>query len=186
MREISDNLYEFLVTSHFGVDLQNCADDKEVIKGCVFRAFRDLSRRVPYKYSVTQLAEMKKTENLEEAKKFNALWKNNEEFTYGLSQKWVNMTFKYLYLLGKCSIQNDKLDVPIDSYIIRAANASEDDNYYGLDINWGKSLVWSKLNDKEYKEFQERIENKIKEKDYKTKIDWECKAWIEQAKIEAQ
>jgi hypothetical protein len=58
----------------------------------------------------------------------------NRKFTYGNAQKWVNMTLKYLYLLGgaycacgypkafQTSINHCKawLHVPIDSYIIEA------------------------------------------------------------------
>lgn len=99
----------------------------------------DLSRNIPYKYSVSKLESMKKTEAykfeeckkrfkkqmyecimqmfkqekkpidiissiFEEVNKFgreNEMWKDKMSFSFGLAQKWINMTLKYLWLFGK-------------------------------------------------------------------------------------
>ena len=44
----------------------------------------------------------------------------NSFFTYGNAQKWVNMTMKYLWLLGLLdnTVDCEKLHIPIDSFII--------------------------------------------------------------------
>ncbi len=53
---------------------------------------------------------------LVEAGKYEDLFK--EPFCFGLSQKWVNMTYKYLWLFDRCPIQEKELYAPLDSYII--------------------------------------------------------------------
>ena len=165
MLNISNEMQRFLITTTFGYDLN--ADDPGYIqlkKACSRRAYLDLARVVPYKYSVSKIDEcIKKREKEREIENFeNAksnfiktieekLIQSNEakcsreiisevysdaakfgmnvfksSFTYGMSQKWVNMYFKYLWLfsdadelVGDFGISTD-LDMPIDSYIIDA------------------------------------------------------------------
>ncbi len=119
--------------------------------------------------------------------------KNNNErkFTYGIAQKWVNMTMKYLYILNSIFITfkgkdnyftenygkyiNDiskYLHVPLDRYIFKAA---KDD--YDITNNLG---AWSKIED--YDNYKKHQYNIAKRLNNISPIDWEGTAWIEAAK----
>ena len=75
---------------------------------------------------------------------------------YGLAQKLINMTFKYLYVFSdfifiEHSVPDFSLcDCPLDSIILKKASV--------------KGTVWSKLTDKQYKECQDRISSLLKSK----------------------
>lgn len=126
---------------------------------------------------------------IEEVKKIadkqDNLWKEEFEFSFGQAQKWVNMTFKYLYLFGLCQKDVVQLDVPIDSYIIKAAKS--DGTEYGLAIKGVTEKAWSNWDKCAYDKFQKEIKEmvKVKFKNFKNVFEWECKAWIEVAKIES-
>lgn len=96
--------------------------------------------------------------------------KTNQKFHFGQVQKWVNMTLKYLYLLGIIH-DNSKLHIPIDNYII---NAFKQNDIYV------PSKAWSRFDDtdyyNQYKSYMERLDEPY--------IDWEHKTWIEQAEKE--
>ena len=125
--------------------------------------------------------------------------KDGYTFTYGIAQKWVNMTMKYVYVVyyiaESCEFLIDfkeefdnlifnhrrSFHVPIDSYIYKAV---KDD----LGIKPLKSS-WSKIPDyATYIDYQESIRKQdIFDYSYEricgyTPIDWEGKAWIEIAK----
>ena len=55
--------------------------------------------------------------------------------------------------------------------------------------NWEKykynTMPWSKLYKNEYEKIQQSIKNNVTGK-YHSVIEWECKAWIEQAKKEKE
>lgn len=70
---------------------------------------------------------------------------------YGLAQKLVNMTFKYLYVFNDYTekeIDFSVCDCPLDSIIL-----------YRLSSNY----VWSKLSVEEYSKCQKAISSKLKE-----------------------
>lgn len=75
---------------------------------------------------------------------------------YGLAQKLINMTFKYLYVFSdlifiKHSVPDFSLcDCPLDSIILKKASV--------------KGTVWSKLTAQQYKECQDRISSLLKSK----------------------
>lgn len=129
-------------------------------------------------------------------------------FSYGNTQKWVNMTMKYLYILSEIFIKykNDCIDcekykkiqglykyfqVPVDSFIIESVWNNENVTLPLVEENLLKNRTrgvyssekvtpWSKWNDTEYKKFQEHLPKIFK--DHQTPLDWEHKAWIEIAK----
>ncbi|MGN1195203.1 MAG: hypothetical protein ACI4SB_06945 [Acutalibacteraceae bacterium] len=111
------------------------------------------------------------------------------DFTYGQAQKWLNMTLKYLWLLGLLpkDFDNNLLHVPIDSYIIEAAKANKEELPDGLGIDKNKSETsWSAWNDSEYEEYQKAIKAAIdNDTKFGSPIEWEGKAWIEIAKKHA-
>lgn len=94
------------------------------------------------------------------------------DFTYGQAQKWLNMTLKYMLLMG---FWNDKLQpiigflhVPVDNYITTAAKKN-----FGISIT---SKAWSKWDRDEYIDFQTRICNALD--GVETPIEWENHTWI--------
>jgi hypothetical protein len=83
----------------------------------------------------------------------------NISFHYGQSQKWANMTIKYLVALGENRIPkvtNNYMwyHVPIDNII----RASFKEKYDISHIN----IAWSKLNQEQYQEYQKQIVEKLK------------------------
>ena len=106
-------------------------------------------------------------------------------FTYGLAQKWLNMTLKNMLVAETAEWfkQLDKirnlLHVPVDQYVLQAA-------YQILGIrDGGKNKkfqpdAWSKWNDYDsYIRFQDRVRKAIQDRDdYDCPIDWEFDAWI--------
>lgn len=107
----------------------------------------------------------------------------SNSFTYGLAQKWVNMTLKYLWLLNKLpeGLTEKSLHVPIDSFILeklQEENVDEikrdGDTYKYI----GKS--WSQLDDYDvYLDIQTKI-GQIAGKTFP--IEWEGSAWMDIAK----
>ena len=111
-------------------------------------------------------------------------------FEYGNAQKWVNMTMKYLWMLGilpKKITEND-LHIPIDSFIIDAlwkADKSLSDKFplkndrvkRGYDYKKPSDYVlgWSKWEEQQYDKFRDSI----LKSDYS--LSWENDAWITQA-----
>lgn len=116
-----------------------------------------------------------------EIKKKNSEDTYTLEFTYGIAQKWLNMTMKYLYILNTffpdkkiCKKVNElshTLHVPLDSYIFEAA-ANEDKSYPWSKEKWSKISVYE-----DYWEYQEKIKKK-----FSSPIDWEGNAWLKIAK----
>lgn len=71
-------------------------------------------------------------------------------FYYGQAQKWINMTMKYLYIIGEYTFDNlfQYLHVPVDNYVFRIANKE-------LGIPQPK-VSWSRWDDynKQYMDYQ--------------------------------
>lgn len=93
----------------------------------------------------------------------------NQFFTIGQAQKWINMTFKYLHLLEYKEIKNiyEFCHIPIDSYMLNITN-------------YQMSKPWSKLNDyAEYLEYQKWFRDKYSNE---IPLDAEFHLWLEEAK----
>jgi len=229
---MKEDLKRFLEFAYFG-DIEN----ENVIEICAQKAYLDLSRNIPYTYSVSMLNDpqiqdsneiskeefnkikgefykkvigifkdispastpielieaIKKMADSEENKKiFNNKNAKVKEFSLGLCQKWVNMTLKYLWLLDKCPIDENKLHAPLDSYIIHAITQTNKDKKYGLCLkieDLTPNLSWSQLIDKKlYEDIQEELKKEAKD-EFGNKcpvIKWENLAWIEQSKSESK
>ena len=140
--------------------------------------------------------------------------KNNEllfgeGFSYGQAQKWLNMTLKYMWLMGFWNNDEemnekiiDALHVPVDDYILEAALDSEILNPPIKAREGLRSVCWSRWNYEGKKCEDEKCEDKknkctdsykgnyIKFQRYiqenkgenKNRIEWEQKAWIKIAK----
>ena len=123
------------------------------------------------------------------------------ETYFGQAQKWVNMTIKYMWLIGLWD-DDMPMDVPVDSYIMEAAagrtygdERDHDGENISLPCKGGKKnepysegrknspKVWSKWDKPEYKEFQEELKKELEKKGEKSIFEWENREWIHIAKL---
>lgn len=100
-------------------------------------------------------------------------------FTVGQAQKWINMTFKYLYMLGDQELADmfSVFHVPLDNYVLKIARRE-------FDLKM-PSAAWSRWNDyeKQYFQYQIDLRSKIKEKDpEKDPLRWEFEYWLKSAR----
>ena len=114
--------------------------------------------------------------------KYAKLFKTGSRFTIGMAQKWVNMTLKYLWLLG--AIDGENLHAPIDRTIIRAATNKEGEWSLGIDYKYKHNKLnnwpsWDDIN--EYKKFQDSIRKEALNRFNYSPISWENKAWVDLA-----
>lgn len=115
--------------------------------------------------------------------------KQAQNFHYGQAQKWLNMTLKYMWLLGLWEKEFEKilpvLHVPVDSFIIEKVwNNSAiylpcDDRKRNQKYSEEKVDSWSRWDCEAYKEFQNSLRNFL---GGKNPIEWECSTWLEIAK----
>lgn len=96
------------------------------------------------------------------------------EFTIGQSQKWVNMTIKYLYMLGADTFDETfrYFHIPIDNYVFDIAKKV-------LSVDRPK-IAWSRWEsyDDQYMQYQRALRERID-------IDplrWEFKYWLIEAR----
>lgn len=90
-------------------------------------------------------------------------------FTYGQSQKWLNMMMKYLYVLGTYSFKEIFLFLhpPLDNIILKAAQSM-----FGIPRF---QKPWSKVDDyQEYLDYQKKLRAQVS--DYPP-LRWEFRAW---------
>lgn len=136
-----NELNDFLFFSYFGIDPQLCGDSEKTTKAVIECARIDASRHVHsfgdnngdlvkrMNDSVNKLRGLY-SEPFDN-KQFDqwhygvyvSLKQEDETITYGIAQKWINMTLKYLWLIGDEDITKIKssLHVPVDRYILMAA-----------------------------------------------------------------
>jgi hypothetical protein len=97
------------------------------------------------------------------------------DFSYGLAQKWLNITIKNMIVMEKWDSQLAKvkhyLHVPVDNYILDGARADFED------IVTSKK-PWSKWNYEEYKIFQKALRKKL---NVTPPIVWEFDVWVKMA-----
>lgn len=95
-------------------------------------------------------------------------------FTYGQSQKWVNMTFKYLYIIGEMEKIDyfNLLHIPLDNYVFDIAVKE-----FGGER---PSVPWSRWDDyyNQYLPYQEMIRQNVSEEP----LRWEFKYWLKEAR----
>lgn len=176
---------------------------RKIVEKCADRAYLDLCRTLKFADNTPDMKrrEFRDAINKDIAERLNELLKTDQNhfdekhrelcdhikeradeehlfngFWYGQAQKWLNMTLKYVRLLGLWKNEFGDLSsimhVPVDSYIIKAAKDE-------LKISSSpKPKPWSEWTYTEYKQFQEDLQSAIKDRD---PIDWENKAWIKQA-----
>lgn len=118
------------------------------------------------------------TETIE---RFSAAPHPQREFglSYGQAQKWLNMTMKYFAVLGHPLLEAvyPFLHVPVDSIIYKQAAS--------FGVPRPQSTAWSRLDRNQYKEYQNRLREKIHQAcgtSY-APLDWEVDAWIERSSL---
>lgn len=187
------DILEFLKFSYFG----NLKDRIEVASN---RAYRDMCRTIKFNgLSVENRLKLRKKvkddfkteiDNLTSkiqgdfdkwheqlCKKIIDEYKKSKiQLSYGQTQKWVNMTIKYLYILEVewytfDSIFED-LHIPIDNYVFDAVEKE-------LGIK-RPADAWSKLDKKEYLKYQEDIREELRKKNSSPLI-WEFENWLKEA-----
>ena len=114
----------------------------------------------------------------------------DKAFHYGQTQKWLNMTLKYMIIMGfwteKFNSIIEVFHVPVDSYIMEAASNLEimlprKNGDYGK-YSESSSKPWSKWNKDDYIKFQQNLRIALKNKNpSEIPIKWEAHAWIEVA-----
>lgn len=95
--------------------------------------------------------------------------------TNGQAQKWVNMTIKYLYVLGVTTFDDifGFLHIPLDNYVFDIAKKS-----LGIDK---PKLAWSKWDDYDdhYLQYQKEIREKVT---CYEPFRWEFRHWLKAAR----
>ena len=119
------------------------------------------------------------------------IFDSDKIFHYGQAQKWINMTMKYLVLLGYWNDTEshkliEVLHVPVDSYTIESAIKdlkvpTYTDNTSSEDGSVNTQKPWSQWNQADYENFQKAIKNNVTALN-KTPFEWEGPAWITTAK----
>ncbi len=110
-----------------------------------------------------------------ESEKYKDLLKRGKHFTCGHAQKWINMTLKYMRIMGIDKFDDTDLHVPLDDYILAAISRVDG---IGLGIDIDKPVNWSGITDyiNYYQNYQLRIREKLKDA-ADTPIAWESKTW---------
>lgn len=167
---------KFLEKSILGRET-NLDDPEEVILKCIKLAYRDMLTAGRYYISKDMDSRCDKLKLILEKNSYvyshniieetlsifgneEKIGTGNEYVTrYGLTQKLVNMTYKYLYVFSEYTrkdIDFSDCDCPLDSVILKKLKF--------------KGHVWSKMTKAEYEQCQQMIADNLKEKDLDTEI----------------
>lgn len=218
-----ENALNFLLYSYFGVT-RNCETD-EILFAAANRAYQDAASHVlsvddTKKAGLRQkgceklvaFAKLLPMENYDEEhnkicgeliKLYNGKTNDGCKFTYGIAQKWVNMTMKYLCvflaLINEGSFFNEFhgkipemcLHIPLDSFMLEYIAQRNDKKFKnspqltipakedGKEVYYSdKALAWSKYTDETYHNLQDAIRKICNDK---LPLDWEGPAWIKVA-----
>lgn len=110
-------------------------------------------------------------------------------FNVGIAQKWVNMSFKYLYsyvdIWGNDGDLKMKMNdfqfchVPLDSYVIcNAADLKNDNGFIFPQDRWNDGVKWSKLADyKQYLDMQQDLRDFAYNYKFARALDVEALLW---------
>lgn len=235
---------DFLWFTYFGITPDKAKNKDLALNACIKRAYRDLSRTIDYKYSVSDLNNTKKVskDQKNKFKNYKDTWKRNAEdsikkwinellgedditpqdfdnrhesickylkkkdpelfkitsgFSYGQAQKWINMTLKYMLIMGiwnnEMSTKIQFLHIPIDNIVLKVLyNISKDESKIKkisesefLIVGKKGNFKWSAIPDnEEYDIFRQYIEKVINDNpitDCNSFIEWESKKWLDQS-----
>ncbi len=130
------------------------------------------------------------TEIIAAAKNSNILEKRDnceEVFYYGQAQKWLNMTMKYMRIMGFWADElkplGSYLHVPVDNIIMQKASdigikLPRTDGGSGKYTD--NTLPWSKWEQENYTTFQNELQGRLKEvSPQEMPMEWENRVWLE-------
>ena len=224
------NALNFLLYSYFGVTSDS--EENELLRAAASRAYQDAASHVLSVRNegekdglrndgcdalVTFLQELP-VEDYDAAhkklcSKLKSLYsgKTTEDrgFTYGIAQKWVNMTMKYIFILSTLiekeefsqkytdRLPEKEMHIPLDSYMLEYIAQKDSKKFADSPCmkipakgeNGGetyyssdKVLAWSKYLDyATYMKVQINVRKKMCSH-WESPLDWEGSAWIEVAK----
>ena len=194
--EPNEALTRFLVFSYFGIDIEDKDYQKgDIIGACVRRAYLDMCRTLRFSSEgkdggfynavagqlISAFADEKQSLESKRKNAYDVFFPEqgsptkeyfSSQFSCGQAQKWINMTFKYMWLLGL--IGPEGLEAPVDRLILEALTKKD---------AWEQKTVWSAMDPNTYGDVKQAIADVAKDK---TVIEWENNVWIEQAKEEAK
>ncbi len=204
IEELKQPAIDFFLYSYFGIIEEDNED--VMIQKCAERAYLDLCRTLEYEEKgshesfrdavcgvVQEQVHVLLDSNINNfdekhksaCKKIQETadkWK--EKLYYGQAQKWLNMTMKYMWLLGAWDYKFKPLQsvvhIPVDRFIMQAVaelGIKLPDKEGGLS-SYSKAKPWSKWGEQDYENFRKQIEGKIGDSPY----EWEGPAWIKVAK----
>ena len=108
----------------------------------------------------------------------------NRRLPYGIAQKWLNMTFKNMLIVGKWDDElmihiKDKLHVPVDSNIKSCAKGSRPEEKLIDDV---PDKAWSQWDKEMYCKFQKDLKKAIRDEGrYDSPIEWEFEVFAKNA-----
>lgn len=192
---VDKDILDFLKAIYFG-------DFTDPLKAASSRAYRDMNRTIRFNglLDATRLAlrgkvnavfyvELPKlnSDSITSQDEFDAwhrrvsdmikaiYWDEGVKLTYVHTQKWINMTIKYLYMLEVDTFDAvfEFLHIPLDNYVFDIARDS-------LGITRPK-VAWSKWDNYEEQYFQ--YQNVIREKiTTGSPLRWEFRYWLKSAR----
>lgn len=219
-----DTALEFLFFSYFRIDFQDANNKNKLIEAAIERAYIDASNHVLQlkkdnvlnEKQILMIRKKCKKDGEHAIKKALEIQATVEDvyeiikkiynssgltMTLGITQKWYNMTIKYLFVMN--AILNDvgntvleelchkfagRIDVPVDDNIIRVACdmsvevpcRNKDNTYSGMKEIYSNKIPWSQWDQiSYYHAFQKNIKDKL---DNENILDEENRIWISVAK----
>lgn len=198
-----------LTAFYFGTRVAADPTSPEAITNVSKRAYRDLSRTLhgigthPAKTTLLEAAhaslhafvtDLEEVKTREEFDTLHDAWCEDRicffrehlhpdrkafVFTYGQAQKWINMTLKYLAVLGHPTVADvyPYLHVPIDSIIYAEAEHPS----AGITVPRPPGgTAWSRLTREQYRDYQQSLRTAIATHSdgLLAPLDWEAQAWI--------
>lgn len=193
--KVDKDILDFLKAIYFG-------DFSDPLKAASSRAYRDMNRTIRFNGlpDATRLALREKvnavfdvelsklnSDSITSQDEFDAwhrsvsdmikalYWDEGVKLTYGHTQKWINMTIKYLYMLEANTFDAvfKFLHIPLDNYVFDIARDS-------LGITRPK-VAWSSWDnyDEQYLQYHNLIREKISTG---TPLRWEFRYWLKVAR----
>lgn len=201
-----------LVAFYFGTRVAADLTSPEAITSISKRAYRDLSRTLhgigthPDKSALLEgthdslyafVADLEEVTTRQDCDALHDAWcedrirffsehphpeRKKFAFTYGQAQKWINMTLKYLAVLGHPTVAGvyPYLHVPIDSIVYAEAEHPS----AGIAVPRPPGgRAWSRLTREQYRDYQQSLRTAIATHSDGSlaPLDWEAQAWITRA-----
>ncbi|MDD6339539.1 MAG: hypothetical protein PUA49_03445 [Butyrivibrio sp.] len=193
--KVDKDILDFLKAIYFG----KCSDQ---IKASSSRAYRDMNRtirfnglsndvRIELREEVNELYRKElnnlSSDNINSQEMYDSWHRNVSDrikaiyskegilLTYGQTQKWINMTIKYLYMIEANTFDGifEYLHIPLDNYVFAVSMDS-----FGIKRPHKAWSCWDDY-DGQYLKYQKIIRDKISDG---TPLRWEFRYWLKEAR----